>query len=178
MLLSPQSFRMEVSGRVCAQPVRRCITHLLPVRLTYVGRTNLTSQGAPKRVRFGEPCDRERIFRPSSYQATPRGSTPGVARFYAPFRDFICYSTNDLGLSPVPVRRISSTPTTTVPAIYAWTFCRKLSLSLAHGRDAELTQRTTTPTASGPFLALFVSKNALSDARQNRWDRKRMIANT
>src|SRR5215472_15166110 len=61
MLLSPQPFRVEVSGRAGAQPVRRCITHLLPVRPTYVGRTNLTSQGAPKSVTRGEPCDRQRV---------------------------------------------------------------------------------------------------------------------
>jgi hypothetical protein len=63
MLLSPQPFRVEVSGRAVAQPVRRCITHLLPVRPTCVGRTNLTSQGAPKSVTHGEPCDRQRICR-------------------------------------------------------------------------------------------------------------------
>jgi hypothetical protein len=32
----------------------------------FVGRTDLTSQGAPKRVSLGEPDDRERNFRPSS----------------------------------------------------------------------------------------------------------------
>src|SRR5262249_20753095 len=57
MLLSPHPFRVEVSGRAVAQSVRRCITHLLPVRPTYVGRTDLTSQGAPKRVPFGASSD-------------------------------------------------------------------------------------------------------------------------
>jgi hypothetical protein len=32
----------------------------------FVGRTDLTSQDAPRRFSRGEPCDRERIFRPSS----------------------------------------------------------------------------------------------------------------
>src|SRR5438552_3981131 len=32
MLLSPRPFRVEVSGRAVAQPVRRCITYLLPVK--------------------------------------------------------------------------------------------------------------------------------------------------
>jgi hypothetical protein len=57
MLLSPEPFRVEVSGRTEAQPVRRCITHLLPVRPAYAGRTNLTSQGAPRRVTRGELND-------------------------------------------------------------------------------------------------------------------------
>ena len=55
MLCSPHPFRVEVSGRAGAQPVRRCITHLLPVRPAYAGRTDLTSQGAPKRFSPGNP---------------------------------------------------------------------------------------------------------------------------
>ena len=57
MLLSPRPFRAEVSGRAIAQPVRRCMTHLLPVRPTSVGRTDLTSQGAPKKFSPGELND-------------------------------------------------------------------------------------------------------------------------
>ena len=57
MLLSPQPFRVEVFGRAVTQPVRRCITHLLPVRPTSVGRTDLTSQGAPRRFSPGNPDD-------------------------------------------------------------------------------------------------------------------------
>ena len=52
--LSPQPFRVKVSGRAFAQPVRRYITYLLPVGPTVVGRTTLTSQDAPKRVSLGE----------------------------------------------------------------------------------------------------------------------------
>jgi hypothetical protein len=54
MLLSPQPFREDVSGRVLTQPVRRGITHLLPVRPTCVGGTDLTSPDAPKSVSHGE----------------------------------------------------------------------------------------------------------------------------
>jgi hypothetical protein len=61
LLLSPLPFRAEVSGRAIAQPLRRCLTHLLPVRPTCVGRTDLTSQGAPRSVTTGEPCDRQRV---------------------------------------------------------------------------------------------------------------------
>ena len=61
MLLSPQPFRVKVSGGAGAPPVRRCLTHLLPVRPTSVGRTDLTSQGAPRSVTHGEPDDRKRI---------------------------------------------------------------------------------------------------------------------
>jgi hypothetical protein len=77
-----------VSGRAVAQSVRRCITHLLPVRPTCVGRTNLTSQGAPRSVTTGEPDDRQRVCQTDQLPTTPRVSTPGVGHFYAPFRGF------------------------------------------------------------------------------------------
>ena len=57
LLWSPRPFRAEVSGRAIAQPVRRCMTHLLPVRPTSVGRTDLTSHGAPKRFSSGNPVE-------------------------------------------------------------------------------------------------------------------------
>ena len=54
-----QLFRAVTCRRAAAQSVRRCMTHLLPVRPTYVGRTDLTSQGAPKSVSFGESLDED-----------------------------------------------------------------------------------------------------------------------
>jgi hypothetical protein len=54
ILLSPGFFRAEVSGRAEAQPVRQCLIHLLPVKPTSVGRTDLAARGVPKRVPLGE----------------------------------------------------------------------------------------------------------------------------
>ena len=54
ILLSPQLFRVKVSERALAQLVRQCITHLLPVRPTGVGRTDLAARGVPKSVSLGE----------------------------------------------------------------------------------------------------------------------------
>src|SRR6516225_3559556 len=53
----PNPFEWRCPGELIVQPVRRCITHLLPVRPTSVGRTDLTSQGAPRSVSFGELND-------------------------------------------------------------------------------------------------------------------------
>src|SRR6516164_6293941 len=89
----PNPFEWRCPGELIVQPVRRCITHLLPVRPTRVGRTDLTSQGAPRSVSFGEPCDRQRVCQPSSYHLTPRGSPPGVYRFSALFRTVLTLST-------------------------------------------------------------------------------------
>ena len=41
-----------------------------------------------KRVPLAEPFDRQRVCQTSSYHPTPRGSTPGVCPFEAPFRHF------------------------------------------------------------------------------------------
>ena len=54
ILLSPGFFRAEVSGRAEAQPVRQCLIHLLPVKPTSVGRTDLAARGVPKRVPLGK----------------------------------------------------------------------------------------------------------------------------
>ena len=43
----PQPFRVGVLGRIAAQPVRRCLTHLLPGRPTFVGGPDLTSHNTP-----------------------------------------------------------------------------------------------------------------------------------
>jgi hypothetical protein len=83
MLLSPHLFRVEVSGRAIAPPVRRCITHLLPVRPTNVGRTNLTSQGAPMSVTRGEPCKVERKNATDELTPNAVGTTPPAFGVFA-----------------------------------------------------------------------------------------------
>src|SRR6516165_6714319 len=89
LLWSPQPFRVEVSGRDAAQPVRRCITHLLPVRPTCVGRTNLTSQGAPKRVPLGELND-------FSWNTATHGLAPEAESHHS---RLFAFSTDFLGIS-------------------------------------------------------------------------------
>ena len=150
MLLSPQPFRVEVSGSVVAQPVRRCITHLLPVRPTCVGRTNLTSQGAPRSVLLGEPCDRQRVCQPSSYHPTPRGLPPGVTRFSAPFGAVSHPSAADRGLAFASTRAAQQGPKRDASPQPLPPFRPKLSGSRSHNPEQELAPRSAIPCPSQP----------------------------
>ena len=77
----------------------------------------------------------------SSYYPTPRVSTPGVARFYAPFCDFSRPSAANLDLSLTPARAAKHYSKSlrfldTLPAL-----SRKLSSPLPRRGDNELTNR-------------------------------------
>ena len=96
MLLSPRPFRVEASGRAGAQLVRRCLTHLLPVRPTYVGELDLTSQGAPWSVSFGEVESKGGIW----------GGGSASRRLVATFDIFLAFSLQ--GDKMLPFRLASS----------------------------------------------------------------------
>jgi hypothetical protein len=88
MLLSPPPFRGKVSGRAGAQPVRRCITYLLPVGPTFVGRTTLASQDAPRSVTTGELNAFASKTEAHGLAATAEGQRLGCSRFPRSFPAF------------------------------------------------------------------------------------------
>jgi hypothetical protein len=147
MLLSPSLSGGGVRESV-AQPVRRCITHLLPVRPTCVGRTNLTSQGAPKRVSRGEPCHRQRIC--PTRQLPPDAESVNSRRrpFLLPFPRVFLSPPLFLSLSPahnrVPITCPEQRPfwPTNVDVSAESLPCR------TRRSDAELTYREATPPTS------------------------------
>ena len=83
---------------------------------------------------FGEPDDRERIFRPSSYHPTPRVETPGVHRFQALSREFSPFSPRPLWLFSSPRERAG----TRQKAVQGSTFLAGLSAKLSNGRLSSL----------------------------------------
>jgi hypothetical protein len=107
--------------------------------LTRINLINLTAQHAPRRFRFGEPCDRQRVCQTSSYQPMPRVSTPGVGHFYAPFRDFSYSSAAHLGISIDPERAANHGPKSLRFLDALPPFGRKLSSPLPRRGVTELT---------------------------------------
>ena len=166
MLLSPQPFRVEVSGRDVAQPVRRCMTHLLPVRPTSVGRTNLTSQGAPRSVPFGEPDDRERILPTHQLTRDAESDKLPASAVSTPFAATFAPSGVNLGLTPAPTRAAQHGPKS-VRFPYTVSPERPKTLRLLpRPGDAEFTSRQKARTlllaGNGRFCQVFQTPAAAS----------------
>ena len=82
---------------------------------------------------------------PSSYHPTPRVSTPGVTRFYAPFCAFSHFSVTHLGLSFAATRAAKQGPKSQRFPDAVPTFGRKLS--------------STLPRLIGGIIAVVSSRN-------------------